>query len=97
MDEVNVSTKFHEYQELVKERIESAGIILETHVYEILAMSSILLLKPKQYSGSMLHHFSQKHLDKIQKAHLASHLKESAVVFNDNLFTKIRAIVKVRT
>ena len=88
--------KFHEYQELVKERIQAHGIMLENHVYEILAMSSILLLKPKQYSKSMLHHFSQKNLNMIQEAHLSTHVKESTAVFDERLYADIRAIIKVR-
>ncbi|KAL9538392.1 hypothetical protein MBANPS3_010962 [Mucor bainieri] len=94
VEELNVSLKFHEYQELVKERIEGQGIILETHAYEILAMSSILLLKQNQYSSSMLRHFSQQNLNKIQDAHISSQLKESTIVLDENLFTDIRAIVK---
>ncbi|KAK4519941.1 uncharacterized protein ATC70_010185 [Mucor velutinosus] len=42
----------------------------------------------------MLHHFSQKDLNKIQKAHLSGHVKESTAVFDEKLYADIRAIIK---
>lgn len=58
--DVNVSARFHTFkQRALQAASERAGLQVDTQLYEIGALSHILILKPDQYSNTMMTTFGE--------------------------------------
>ncbi|CAO3641335.1 unnamed protein product [Mucor fragilis] len=58
INDINVSRKFYEYQLEDKAVMETHGFVIETSAFELLSLSSIMLLKPRQYSSMIRNYFT---------------------------------------
>jgi hypothetical protein len=61
----NVTLNFQEFQRHAIEVAQNTGFILETNIELLLSLSSILLVKPGQYSDDLLEYFKEEELDGI--------------------------------
>ncbi|KAL9545990.1 hypothetical protein MBANPS3_006883 [Mucor bainieri] len=92
-----VSSQITKYQKSCIEIVNHSGFVLETHVHEVLMLSSILLVKPNQHSNALLSHLPAEELDMIRNQVLSSACQQeafSSIEFDDALMMKILKIVK---
>lgn len=94
---VDFTAKFIGYQERCINIANESGFILETHAHQMLMLSSILLVKPKQCSDSMLQYFKPEELDILRGRVLndicvGNHVD---IEFNQNVTMHIIRIIKV--
>ena len=74
--------------------MEKQGFIIETSCFEILSLSSILLLKPRQYPSALRAHFAQSELKLLENDYKKSLLGENDVCDKEFLGS-IDTIIKV--
>jgi hypothetical protein len=65
-ENVHVTSQFQEFQDFAIQTCSRSGLLLETHPHHLLALSSILLLKPNQNHQDLLRYFNSSHLKLIR-------------------------------
>ncbi|CAG8631935.1 493_t:CDS:2, partial [Paraglomus brasilianum] len=93
INEIDVSEKWHQFKQRSLKLAMEKGLFVESHMQEILFLSHVLLLKPKQYSSLMMEVFSTELLEMMHKDML-ERFTEQETEFDFEIFTKLTLIVK---
>ncbi|KAI8080093.1 uncharacterized protein B0P05DRAFT_637074 [Gilbertella persicaria] len=93
---LNLTEKFQQFQQYSIDLCNKNGLLLETHPFNILALSSILLLKKNNYPSDLLDYFSLAELDLTQDAVLKKLIKDDYedIMFNEDIKSKVYNIIK---
>ncbi|CAG8499742.1 7154_t:CDS:2, partial [Paraglomus occultum] len=90
---MNVSEKWHLFKKKSLELANRDGLFVESHTQQILSLSHILLLKPKQHCPLMVEVFSAELLEIMHKDILQK-LTKQETEFDDEILMKLVRIVK---
>ncbi|KAI8875880.1 hypothetical protein K501DRAFT_338444 [Backusella circina FSU 941] len=63
---IDVARCFQELQQIAINKCNTQGLILKSHPHHVLGLSSILLLKPEEYSGDLLVCFTSNQLNCVR-------------------------------
>jgi hypothetical protein len=88
---------FYNYQIDTLDKMKVTGLLVTSHCHEMLALSSVLLLKPDQHPADLLRFFSLDHLgDMYLHTQKIIFGPDQDPVFDFDLLYKIRVIVEVK-
>ncbi|KAG9298147.1 hypothetical protein G9A89_002584 [Geosiphon pyriformis] len=93
INNLDISKKWHIFKGESLKLAKDNGLFFESHVQQILSLSHILLLKPKQHCPLMVKIFSAELLDTMHKD-VMQRLTKCKTEFNAEVFLKIIPIVK---
>ncbi|CAG8546273.1 3688_t:CDS:10, partial [Paraglomus occultum] len=93
INEIDVSERWHQFKQRSLKLAMEKGLFAESHTQEILSLSHVLLLKPKQHSSLMMVVFSTELLEMMHKDML-ERFTEQETEFDFEIFTKLTLIVK---
>ncbi|CAG8660319.1 210_t:CDS:2, partial [Paraglomus brasilianum] len=93
INEINVSEKWHQFKEKSLKLATERGLFVESHTQEILSLSHILLLKPKQHCPLMVEVFGAELLEVMHKDML-QRFTEQETEIDIEIFMKLTQIVK---
>ncbi|KAI9317194.1 hypothetical protein BX666DRAFT_1943191 [Dichotomocladium elegans] len=70
------------------------GISVESHIYELLALKNIILLKPRQYSPSIRQHLKDRTLESLYNS-LSQALHGNDKFFDENIASQVSDVIYV--
>ncbi|CAG8618245.1 6558_t:CDS:10, partial [Diversispora eburnea] len=93
VNDIDVSEKWHLFKEKSLELANKEGLFVESHTQQILSLSHILLLKPKQHCPLMVEVFGDELLETMHKDIIQRFTKQETE-FDDEILMKLIRIVK---
>ncbi|CAG8542975.1 991_t:CDS:10, partial [Dentiscutata heterogama] len=93
VNDIDVSKKWHLFKEKSLELANKEGLFVESHTQQILSLSHIFLLKPKQHCPLMTEVFGDELLEMMHKD-IIQRLTKQETEFDDEILIKLVRIVK---
>lgn len=92
VNDMDVSEKWHLFKEKSVELANREGLFVESHTQQILSLSHILLLKPKQHCPLMTEVFGDVLLEMMHND-ILQRLTKQETGFDDEIFMKLFALL----
>lgn len=96
LNDIDVSEKWHIFKEKSLELANREGLFVESHTQQILSLSHILLLKPKQHCPLMLEVFGGDLLETMHKDIIRRFTKQESEFDEETLIKLIRIVKRLQ-
>jgi hypothetical protein len=94
VNDLDVADLFDTYKKEAKQMSDSGLLKIETNIHEILVLTNVLLLSPKQNSALLLEVFSEQSINMLYET-LFNEIKANNKDFNEDICIKIARTVNL--